>query len=47
MEIKDYKAPRAKVIEVKAQSVLCGSDLSLNGWSNGSHSEGGEMMEGE
>lgn len=27
MEIKDYKAPRAEVIEVKAQSVLCGSPL--------------------
>ena len=25
MEIKDYKAPQAEVIEVKAQSVLCGS----------------------
>lgn len=37
MEIKDsketYKAPRAKVIEVIAQSVLCGSIDGMN--SNG------------
>ena len=25
MEIKDYKAPRAEVIEVNVQGVLCGS----------------------
>lgn len=30
MEIKDYKAPRAEVIEVKAQSVLCGSPYGDN-----------------
>ena len=26
MEIKDYKAPRAEVIEVNMQNVLCGSE---------------------
>ena len=26
MGIKDYKAPRAEVIEVNIQNVLCGSD---------------------
>ena len=25
MEIKEYKAPRAEVIEVNVQNVLCGS----------------------
>ncbi len=44
---KRYRAPLVKVIEIKSQGLLCGSDLSLNGWSNGSHSEGGEMMEDE
>ena len=26
MEIKDYKAPQAKVVEVNVQGVLCGSE---------------------
>ena len=30
MEIKDYKAPQAKVIEVNVQGVLCGSELGEN-----------------
>ena len=43
---KSYKAPQVKVIEIKSQGVLCGSDPSLTGWNNdGSHSEGGEMGE--
>ena len=42
---KRYRAPLVKVIEIKSQGLLCGSDLSLNGWSNGSHSDGGEMGE--
>ena len=33
MEIKDYKAPRAEVIEVNIQGILCLSD--------GDNSEGG------
>ena len=44
---KRYRAPLVKVVGIKSQGVLCGSDLSLNGWSNGSNSEGGEMMEDE
>ena len=26
MAIKDYKAPRTKVVEVKVQGILCGSE---------------------
>ena len=45
---KRYRAPLVKVIGIKSQGVLCGSDPSLAGWNNdGSHSDGGEMMEGE
>ena len=41
-----YTSPRVKVVEVKAQHMLCGSDPSLTGWSNdGSYSDGGEMGE--
>ena len=29
MEIKDYKAPKAKVIEVKVQGMLCQSTFTL------------------
>ena len=42
-----YTSPRVKVVEVKAQHVLCGSDPSLIGWGNGSESDGGEMIEEE
>ena len=43
-----YTSPRVKVVGIKSQGVLCGSDPSLAGWNNdGSHSDGGEMMEGE
>ena len=44
---KRYRAPLVKVIEIKSQGVLCGSDPSLTGWGNGSESDGGEMMEEE
>ena len=30
MEIKTYKAPQAKVIEIKVQSMLCQSQLGEN-----------------
>ena len=42
-----YRAPLVKVIEIKSQGVLCGSDPSLTGWGNGSESDGGEMIEEE
>lgn len=49
MESKDiirrYKAPQVKVIEVKAQRVLCGSDPSLTDWDNGSSSDDIDMGE--
>ena len=36
MEIKDYKAPRAEVIEVNMQNVLCQSNVTGGfGLSNG------------
>ena len=43
---KRYRAPLVKVIDIKAQGVLCGSDPSLTGWSNGSHSDDVDMEEG-
>ena len=44
--MKRYTSPRARVVSVNMQRMLCGSDLSLTGWSNdGSHSDGGEMGE--
>ena len=42
-----YTSPRVKVVEIKSQGVLCGSDPSLTGWGNGSESDGGEMIEEE
>ena len=39
-----YRAPQAKVIEVKAQVVLCLSP-GVNGYDEGSSSEGGDMTE--
>ena len=44
---KSYKAPQVKVIEIKSQGVLCGSDPSLTGWGNGSNSDDVDMEEGE
>lgn len=41
-----YTSPLVKVIEIKSQGVLCGSDPSLTGWSNGSHSDDVDMEEG-
>ena len=40
-----YTSPRVKVVEVKAQHVLCGSDPSLTGWGNGSNSDDIDMEE--
>lgn len=41
---KAYKAPQAKVIEVKERGVLCSSP-GVNGWDGGSSSDGGDMEE--
>lgn len=40
MDIMVYRAPQAKVVEINMQSLLCLSDPSVNGWQNGSDSEG-------
>ena len=40
-----YRAPLMKVIEIKSQGVLCLSDPSLTGWSNGSNSDNVDMEE--
>ena len=42
-----YRAPLVKVIEIKSQGVLCGSEPSLTGWGNGSNSDDVDMEEGE
>ncbi len=42
MEIIDYKAPQAKVFEVNAQGLLCGSVTGGFGLSNGGKVEKGD-----
>lgn len=40
---KRYESPKARMVSVKAQGLLCISNPSLNGYGEGSHSNGGEM----
>ena len=40
-----YRSPLVKVVGVNVQSILCLSDPTLTGYGDGSHTDGGDMME--